>query len=164
MKLPILLALFLVGCGPLGGLGLDDPSRMAYQPPVARVGADQPTSLAAVKGYVSSLGWSLDEVDEVHGHVVAHVDTKDGYTLQRDTWTFYATPGFLSVRRRMALGDTNGTSFVTSADEVCAAYTYASEETHLTRIAGLIASAERAKQPTRSAGTTDATLIQANNP
>jgi hypothetical protein len=136
---------------------------MAYKPPVARVSADEPTALAAVKGYVSSLGWSLDEVDAVHGHVVAHVDTRDGYTLQRDTWTFYATPGFLSVRRRMALGDTNGTSFVTSADdEVCAAYTYASEETHLTRIAGLIASAEQAKHSTQSAGTTEATLIQSN--
>jgi hypothetical protein len=57
----------------------------------------------------------------------------------------------------MALGDTNGTSFVTNDDDVCATYTYASEETHLTRIAGLIATAERAKHP-------DATLLQASTP
>jgi hypothetical protein len=154
MKLPILLALLAVGCGPLTGLG---PTRTAYKPPVARVSADEPTAMAAVKGYVSSLGWSVDEVDEVHGHVVAHVDTKDGYTLERDTWTFYTTPGFLSVRRRMALGDTNGTSFVTNDDDVCASYTYASEETHLTRIAGLIASAERGKH-------SEATILEASTP
>jgi hypothetical protein len=147
-------ALLLVGCGPLVGLG---PTPVAYEAPVLRVSADEPTALAAVKRYVSSMGWTVDEIDDVHEHVVAHVDTRSEFTLQRDTWTFHATPGFLSVHRRMALGDTNGTSFVTS-DEVCETYTYSSEETHLARIAALITSGERTH---RGATVNDPTLLAA---
>ncbi len=112
-------------------------------PPVLRVSADEPTALAAVQRYVTSMGWSLDEVDATGEHLVAHVDTTYGYTLQRDTWTFHATPGYLSVHRRMTLGDTNGTSLVASDDDVCAGYTYAAEEAHLERIAALLGAADR---------------------
>ena len=96
-----------------------------------------------------SMGWSVDEIDAANERVVAHVDTPGAFTLQRDTWTFHATPGFLSVHRRMALGDTNATSFVTSNDEVCATYTYASEEEHLARIAELIVSAKGSRRVAR---------------
>jgi hypothetical protein len=134
-----LLALLLVGCGPMDAPG--DPTRVAYEPGVLRIDTDEPTALAAVERYVSSMGWSMDEDDAANARVVAHVDTRDAFTVQRDTWTFHVTPGFVSVHRRLALGDTNGTSFVTS-DEVCDSYTYSSEDDHLARIAALIASAE----------------------
>jgi hypothetical protein len=130
------------------GLGSGDATRVAYEPLVLRVSSDEPTTLAAVERYVSSMGWSVDEEDAANARVVAHVDTRDAFSLQRDTWTFHVTPGFLSVHRRMALGDTNGTSFVTS-DEVCGTYTYSSEEAHLAHIAALITSAERSRRVAR---------------
>jgi hypothetical protein len=138
-----LVVLLLVGCGPLE-VGPFNPTRAAYVPEVLRVGVDEPTAFAAVERYVSSMGWSVDEDDAANERVVAHADTGDGFTLQRDTWTFHVTRGFITVHRRLALGDTNATSFVTS-DDVCDSYTYAAEEGHLAGIAALLGSAEGAQ-------------------
>ncbi len=90
----------------------------------------------AVEHYVATMGWSVDEDDYAGRRVVAHVDTQDAYAMQRDTWTFRVKPGFVTVWRRTELGDTNGTSFVTS-DQVCGTYTYVEEDLHLMQI-GLI--------------------------
>ena len=142
-----LLALLFVGCGPLVAEP-GDPTRVAYVPEVLRVSVDEPTAFAAVERYVSSMGWSVDEDDAANERVVAHADTHDEFTLQRDIWTFHVTRGFVSVHRRLALGDTNGTSFVTSED-VCDGYTYSAEDQHLAQIAALIASAEGARRLAR---------------
>ena len=124
------------------------PARVAYEPELLRVVVDEPTAFTAVERYVSSTGWSVDVDDAASARVVAHADTRDAFTLQRDTWTFQVTRGFVSVHRRLALGDTNATSFVTS-DEVCASYSYAAEEEHLARIAALITSADKAQRLAR---------------
>ncbi len=96
----------------------------------------------AVEHHVASMGWSLDEDDYAGRRVVAHVDTRDAHTLQRDTWTFQVKPGFVTVRRRTELGDTSGTSFVTS-DQVCGTYTYAEEDLQLMQVALILESETR---------------------
>ena len=142
-----LLALLLLGCAPLNGLSLDGSS-VAYEAALVRVGADQPTALAAVEHYVSSMGWSVDRIDAVNARVVAHADTRDATTLQRDTWTFQVSSGFVAVHRSLALGDTDGTSLVTS-DDVCGTYTYSAELDHLAHIAALIDTEERERRVAR---------------
>jgi hypothetical protein len=143
-----LLALLLVGCGPLSGLRLGDGGSASYEAALVRVSADQPTALAAVEHYVASMGWSVDRIDAANARVVAHEDTRDAYTLQRDTWTFQVSPGFVAVHRSLSLGDTNGTSLVTS-DDVCGTYTYSAELDHLAHIAALLDAGQRERRVAR---------------
>jgi hypothetical protein len=132
-----LLVLLLAGCGPMNGPRLDDGATAAYEAALVRVTADEPTALAAVERYVSSMGWSVDRIDAADARVVAHVDTRDARSLQRDTWTFQVRPGFVIARRSLALGDSDGAGMITS-DDVCGTYTYAAELDHLAHIAALI--------------------------